>query len=54
MKKSSNHKPRLVLKRDIIRTLATTELILVGGGGGDSEQSASALSACPACADPFM
>ncbi|HET7503287.1 MAG TPA: hypothetical protein VFK02_19840 [Kofleriaceae bacterium] len=51
MKKSSNDRRRLVLNRDVLRTLATEEL-LAAAGGVSSEKSIS-QSGCPACGDPL-
>jgi hypothetical protein len=51
MKKSSNERPRLALKRDVIRALATHDLVVAAGGSG-SEKSASE-SGCPACGPPL-
>jgi hypothetical protein len=52
VKKVSRHKLRLVLNKDIIRTLDTRDLTGAGGGGGGDSERSFAPSGCPACADP--
>jgi hypothetical protein len=49
MKKQNNTRPRLVLKKHIIRVLDTKELVVAAGGSGNDTQS---LSGCPACGNP--